>query len=134
MNTYHAALWSDPYSSSDKEEEIRYPKSVQPCHQIKLKSNPIKFIYIALRTSADISKCCTESQPKTLNSKQCRCRSTVARKNSLERPPPQKKPGTAFISQNKNRLKSFRRKFFVSGHFEPLSEPLNADAPDTQIV
>jgi hypothetical protein len=24
----------------------------------------IKFIYIALRTSADISKCCTETQPK----------------------------------------------------------------------
>ena len=40
-------------------------------------SNQIKFIYIALRTSADISKCCTETQPKTPNSKQCRCRSTV---------------------------------------------------------
>ena len=24
MNTYHAALWSDPYSSSDEEEEIRF--------------------------------------------------------------------------------------------------------------
>uniref|UniRef100_A0A8C7HZM3 plus-end-directed kinesin ATPase n=1 Tax=Oncorhynchus kisutch TaxID=8019 RepID=A0A8C7HZM3_ONCKI len=45
-----------------------------------------------LRTSADISKCCTETQPKTPNSKQCRCRSTVARKNSLERPKPRKKP------------------------------------------
>uniref|UniRef100_A0AAZ3P1N7 Envelope glycoprotein n=1 Tax=Oncorhynchus tshawytscha TaxID=74940 RepID=A0AAZ3P1N7_ONCTS len=55
-------------------------------------SNQIKFIYIALRTSADISKCCTETQPKTPNSKQCRCRSTVARKNSLERPKPRKKP------------------------------------------
>ena len=52
----------------------------------------IKCIYIALRTSADISKCCTETQPKTPNSKQCRCRSTVARKNSLERPKPRKKP------------------------------------------
>ncbi|CDQ92596.1 unnamed protein product, partial [Oncorhynchus mykiss] len=52
----------------------------------------VKFIYIALRTSADISKCCTETQPKTPNSKQCRCRSTVARKNSLERPKPRKKP------------------------------------------
>ena len=29
----------------------------------------IKCIYIALHTSADISKCCTETQPKTLNSK-----------------------------------------------------------------
>ena len=29
---------------------------------------------------------------KTPNSKQCRCRSTVARKNSLERPKPRKKP------------------------------------------
>ena len=53
----------------------------------------IKFIYIALRTSADISKCCTETQPKTPNSKQCMCRSTVARKNSLERPKPRKTPG-----------------------------------------
>ena len=33
-----------------------------------------------------MSKCCTETQAKTQNSKQCRCRSTVARKNSLERP------------------------------------------------
>ena len=31
----------------------------------------IKFIYRALRTSADISKCCAETQPKTPNSKQC---------------------------------------------------------------
>jgi hypothetical protein len=52
----------------------------------------IKCIYIALLTSADVTKCCTETQPKTLNSKQCRCRSTVARKNSLERPEPRKKP------------------------------------------
>ncbi|CDQ95978.1 unnamed protein product, partial [Oncorhynchus mykiss] len=59
---------------------------------LQSKSNQIKFIYIALRTSADISKCCTETQPKTPNSKQCRCRSTVARKNSLERPKPRKKP------------------------------------------
>ena len=42
--------------------------------------------------------------------------------------------GIAFISQNKNRLTSFRRKFFVSGHFEPVIEPTNADAPDTQLV
>ena len=55
-------------------------------------NHQIKFIYIALLTSADISKCCTETQPKTPNSKQCRCRSTVARKNSLERPKPRKKP------------------------------------------
>ena len=48
-------------------------------------------IYIALLTSA-VSKCCTETQPKILNSKQCRCRSVVARKNSLERPEPRKKP------------------------------------------
>jgi hypothetical protein len=54
--------------------------------------NQIKCIYIALRTSADISKCSTETQPKTPNSKQCRCRSTVARKNSLERPKPRMKP------------------------------------------
>ena len=60
----------------------------RPCYQIK-------FIYIALRTSAHISfrnPACTETQPKTPNSKQCRCRSTVARKNSLERPEPRKKP------------------------------------------
>ena len=46
-------------------------------------SNQIIFIYIALRTSADISKCCTETQPKTPNSKKCRCWSTLPRKNSL---------------------------------------------------
>ena len=65
-------------------------------HELKclyiLESNQIKFIYIALCTSDNISKCCTETQPKTPNSKQCRCRSTVARKNSLERPKPRKKP------------------------------------------
>ena len=41
--------------------------------------------------------------------------------------------GIAFISQNKNRLTSFRRMSFVSGHFEPVIEPTNADAPDTQL-
>ena len=38
----------------------------------------------------------------------------------------------AFISQNNNRLTSFRRKVFVSDHFEPVIKPTNADAPDTQ--
>ena len=52
----------------------------------------IKCIYKALVTSADVTKCCTETQPKTPNSKECRCRSTVARKNSLEMPEPRKKP------------------------------------------
>ena len=42
--------------------------------------------------------------------------------------------GIVVISQNKNRLMSFRRLFFVSGHFEPVIEPTNADAPDTQLV
>ena len=42
--------------------------------------------------------------------------------------------GIAVISQFKNRLTSFRRKFFVIGHFEPVTEPKNADAPDTQLV
>ena len=42
--------------------------------------------------------------------------------------------GIAFISQNKNRLASFRIKLFVSGHFEPVIETTNADAPDTQLV
>ena len=36
--------------------------------------------------------------------------------------------GIAFIFQNKNRLTSFTRKLFVSGHFEPVIEPTNADA------
>ena len=39
--------------------------------------------------------------------------------------------GISFISQNKNRLTSFRRKLFIPGHFEPASEPTNAEAPDT---
>ena len=42
--------------------------------------------------------------------------------------------GIALISQKKIRLTSFRRKFFVSGHFEPMIEPTNADVPDTQLV
>ena len=43
--------------------------------------------------------------------------------------------GIAFISQNKNRLTSFRIKLVVSGHFELVIEPQkNADAPDTQLV
>ena len=42
--------------------------------------------------------------------------------------------GIAFISQNKNRLTSFRRKFFVSSNFEPVIKPTNADASDSQIV
>ena len=45
----------------------------------------IKCIYKALFTSADVTKCYTETQ-------QCRCRSTVARENSLERQEPRKKP------------------------------------------
>ena len=52
----------------------------------------IKCIYKALFTLADVTKCCTETQPKTQNSKQCRCRSTVTGKNSLERKEPRKKP------------------------------------------
>ena len=42
--------------------------------------------------------------------------------------------GIAFISQNKNSLMSFRRNFFVSGHFEPVIKTTNADAQDTQLV
>jgi hypothetical protein len=42
--------------------------------------------------------------------------------------------GIALISQNRNGLMDFRRKVFVSGHFEPVIEPTNADAPDTQLV
>ena len=52
----------------------------------------IKCIYKALLTSADVTKCCTETRPKTPNSKQCRCTSTVTWKNFLERPEPRKKP------------------------------------------
>ena len=37
--------------------------------------------------------------------------------------------GIAFISQNKTRLMSSRRKIFVSGHFEPVIKPTNADDP-----
>ena len=42
--------------------------------------------------------------------------------------------GTGLISQNKNRMTSFSRKIFVSGHFEPIIEPTNAIAPDTKLV
>ena len=53
-----------------------------------LKSNVFIKLFF---TSADVTKCYTETQPKTPNSKQCRCRSTVARKHSLERQEPRKK-------------------------------------------
>ena len=55
-------------------------------------SDQIKCIYLYSPSYISLSKCCTETQPKTPNSKQCMCRSTVARKNSLERPKPRKKP------------------------------------------
>ena len=42
--------------------------------------------------------------------------------------------GIVIISQYKNILMGFRRKVFVSGHFEPVIEPTNADAADTQLV
>ena len=42
--------------------------------------------------------------------------------------------GISFISQNKTRLLSLRRKFSFSGHFESIIEPTNADAPDTQLA
>jgi hypothetical protein len=89
-NTGVGRLWSRPCPA------ILFWKAFSLVEEVWLllntSSNQIKCIYIALRTSADISKCCTETQPKTPNSKQCRCRSTVARKNSLERPKPRKKP------------------------------------------
>ena len=44
----------------------------------------IKYIYKALFTSADVTKCYTETQPKTPNSKQCRRRSK--RKKPREEP------------------------------------------------
>ena len=31
-------------------------------------------------------------------------------------------------------IDEFQKKVFVSGHFEPVIEPTNADAPDTQLV
>lgn len=37
------------------------------------------------------------------------------------------------ISQNNNCLLSFRRRFFVSGHFEPVIK-LTTAAPDNQLV
>ena len=52
----------------------------------------IKLIYKALLTSADISRCCAETQPKTPSSKQCRCRSMVAIKK-CPRKKPREEPG-----------------------------------------
>ena len=64
-------------SSSHRQSIFHFPfvLSCFPTHLVFIpslcvvyfKSNQIKFIYIALRTSADISKCCTETQPKTPN-------------------------------------------------------------------
>ena len=58
---------------------------------ILLVNQSIKCICKALFTSADVTKCYTDTQTKTLNSKQYRCRSTVARKPPLERQEPRKK-------------------------------------------
>jgi hypothetical protein len=80
----HAVYWARDKVSYD---EIH---RVVKVHGDEL--DQIKCIYIALLTSADISKCCTETQPKTPNSKQCMCRSTGASKNSLERLKLRKKP------------------------------------------
>uniref|UniRef100_A0A4W5LC80 Lipocalin/cytosolic fatty-acid binding domain-containing protein n=1 Tax=Hucho hucho TaxID=62062 RepID=A0A4W5LC80_9TELE len=54
----------------------------------------------ALLTSADVTKCYTDTQPKTPNSKQCRCRSTVARKNSLERQEPRQELSVLINKRN----------------------------------
>uniref|UniRef100_A0A8K9XHD9 [histone H3]-lysine(4) N-trimethyltransferase n=1 Tax=Oncorhynchus mykiss TaxID=8022 RepID=A0A8K9XHD9_ONCMY len=64
----------------------------RPVHVVLLPeltlSLQIKCIYIALCTSADISKCCTETQPKTPDSKQCSCRSKLfSPSSSLSLPP-----------------------------------------------
>ena len=51
----------------------------------------------------DVTKCFTETQSKIPNSKQCRCKSTVARKDSLGRQEPRKnpreEPGSRFPSR-----------------------------------
>ena len=39
-----------------------------------------------------------------------------------------------FISQNKIRLLSLRRKFSFSGHFASIIKHANADSPDTQLA
>jgi hypothetical protein len=86
-------LHSISYNAS--EQQTWFEKIIIKQHLTAQRLSPskqIKCIYIALRTSADISECCTETQPKTPNSKQCRFRSTLARKNSLGRPKPRKKP------------------------------------------
>ncbi|CDQ91927.1 unnamed protein product [Oncorhynchus mykiss] len=57
-----------------------------PHCQIKL------HVFIKPFLHQQISQCCTETQPRTPNSKQCTCRSTVARENSLERQEPRMKP------------------------------------------
>ena len=72
--------------------QFRSPNSTNSEDRWRAINSHMKCIYKALLTSCDFTKCCTETQPKTPNSKQCRCRSTVARKNSLERPEPRKKP------------------------------------------
>ena len=57
-----------------------------------LLAQSVKLIYKAYLHQQMSQSAFTETQPKTQNSKQCRCRSTVARKNSLERLEPWKQP------------------------------------------
>jgi hypothetical protein len=56
-----------------------------PTHRHTVNQSSIPLIYNALITSVDVTKCCTETQTKTP-------KSTVARKNFLERQEPRKKP------------------------------------------
>ena len=56
--------------------------------------DPLQFAYRPNRSTDDTISIAQKPSLKPPNSKQCRCRSTVVRKNSLERPKPRKKTST----------------------------------------
>jgi hypothetical protein len=72
--------------------------SISVSNTFVIQSNQsIKCIYKALLTSADVTKCYTETQPKTPNSKQCRCR-TISLKRQESRKKPREEPGSELIA------------------------------------
>jgi hypothetical protein len=81
------ALWSNMHGSNDNSVQMVQLslKYLNEDHGVGslivistcIYSNQITFIYKALFTSADVTKCYTETQPKTPSSKQCRCPNVI---------------------------------------------------------
>ena len=88
--------WGDAWMSWRRDTQPRCRLWAGGCHWWWLfpmagSHGSVGFLSLCYNKSADVTKCFYKTQPKTPNSKQCRCRSTVARKNSIERQEHRKK-------------------------------------------